>query len=259
MNAPTSPEALRFNMIEQQIRPWNVLELDILELLSVVRREDYVPAAHRSMAFFDMELPLGDGREPGQCMLSPKVEARILQDLQVKPTDTVLEIGTGSGYMAALLAHRAARVLTLEIDEALIVRGRFTYQSGLAAAETLLQTPRRPTAIFASNDDMAAAVLAVAHGMRIYVPDELSVCGFDDTPVASTVWPQITTIHQPIAAMGRAAVTAMTEAIKAARAGRDHGPAHMTMKFSLIERGSAGPAPQLQIFRSQTEGGVLPR
>ena len=147
----------------------------------------------------------------------------------------------------------------LEIDEALIVRGRFTYQSGLAAAETLLQTPRRPTAIFASNDDMAAAVLAVAHGMRIYVPDELSVCGFDDTPVASTVWPQITTIHQPIAAMGRAAVTAMTEAIKAARAGRDHGPAHMTMKFSLIERGSAGPAPQLQIFRSQTEGGVLPR
>ncbi|WP_225781657.1 protein-L-isoaspartate O-methyltransferase [Xenophilus sp. Marseille-Q4582] len=119
MNAPTSPEALRFNMIEQQIRPWNVLEPQILDLLSVVRREDYVPAVHRSMAFFDMELPLGDGRDPGQCMLSPKVEARILQDLQVKPTDTVLEIGTGSGYMAALLAHRAARVLTLEIDEKL--------------------------------------------------------------------------------------------------------------------------------------------
>lgn len=119
MNAPTSPEALRFNMIEQQIRPWNVLELPILELLSVVRREDYVPAAHRSLAFFDMELPLGDGRDSGQCMLSPKVEARLLQDLQIKPTDSVLEIGTGSGYMAALLAHRAAKVLTLEIDEGL--------------------------------------------------------------------------------------------------------------------------------------------
>ena len=126
MNAPTSPEALRFNMLEQQIRPWNVLEPQILNLLSVVRREDYVPPAHRSLAFFDMELPLSEGGEPGQCMLSPKVEARMLQDLQLKPTDTVLEIGTGSGYMAALLAHRAAKVLTLEIDKALAARAAQT-------------------------------------------------------------------------------------------------------------------------------------
>ncbi|RYF78472.1 MAG: protein-L-isoaspartate O-methyltransferase [Comamonadaceae bacterium] len=129
MNTPISQEALRFNMIEQQIRPWNVLELDILDLLSVVRREDYVPAAHRSLAFFDMELPLADGREPGQCMLSPKVEARLLQDLKIKPTDTVLEVGTGSGYMAALLGHRAAKVLTLEIDETLAARAAQTLRA----------------------------------------------------------------------------------------------------------------------------------
>ena len=136
MNTPISQEALRFNMIEQQIRPWNVLELEILDLLSVVRREDYVPAAHRSLAFFDMELPLADGREPGQCMLSPKVEARLLQDLKIKPTDTVLEVGTGSGYMAALLAHRAAKVLTLEIDETLAARAAQTLRThGVSNAE----------------------------------------------------------------------------------------------------------------------------
>ena len=147
MNAPTSPEALRFNMIEQQIRPWNVLELDILELLSVVRREDYVPAVHRSMAFFDMELPLTDGREPGQCMLSPKVEARILQDLHVKPTDTVLEIGTASGYMAALLAHRAAKVLTLEIDEALAKQAAQTLRAnGVANVEVRHADGSKPLA-----------------------------------------------------------------------------------------------------------------
>jgi len=120
MNTPATLESnidqLRYKMIEQQIRPWDVLDLEILELLSAIRREDYVPAAHRALAFFDMELPLSNGSEPGQCMLSPKVEARMLQDLKVKKSDSVLEIGTGSGFMAALLAHRAARVLTLEID-----------------------------------------------------------------------------------------------------------------------------------------------
>ena len=114
MTATTDLERLRFNMIEQQIRPWDVLEQDILELLANIRREDYVPPAHRGLAFFDMEIPLGDG--PGQVMLSPKVEARMLQDLHVQKHESVLEIGTGSGFMAALLAHRAAQVLTLEID-----------------------------------------------------------------------------------------------------------------------------------------------
>ena len=104
-------QTARFNMIEQQIRPWNVLEADILEALTLVRREDFVPEKHRALAFADTELPLGHG----QFMLAPRLEARLLQDLHVEPTDTVLEIGTGSGYMAALLGHRAHHVLSLEL------------------------------------------------------------------------------------------------------------------------------------------------
>ena len=122
MNPIPTLERLRFNMIEQQIRPWDVLDLDILDLLATIRREDYVPAAHRALAFFDMELPLEGSKgagDPGQCMLSPKVEARMLQDLHVQKHESVLEIGSGSGFMAALLAHRAAQVLSLEIDPAL--------------------------------------------------------------------------------------------------------------------------------------------
>ncbi|MEJ7688842.1 MAG: protein-L-isoaspartate O-methyltransferase [Variovorax sp.] len=121
MNPIPTMERLRFNMIEQQIRPWDVLDLEVLDLLALIRREDYVPAAHRGLAFFDMEIPLegAKNRERGQRMLSPKVEARMLQDLHVQKHETVLEIGTGSGFMAALLAHRAAEVLTLEIDPGL--------------------------------------------------------------------------------------------------------------------------------------------
>jgi protein-L-isoaspartate(D-aspartate) O-methyltransferase len=108
-------EQARFNMIEQQIRPWDVLDNQILQLLANVKREDFVPLAHKALAFVDMEIPLREGGKNGQCMLSPKVEARMLQDLAVHKHEKVLEIGTGSGYMAALLAHRAQRVISLEI------------------------------------------------------------------------------------------------------------------------------------------------
>ena len=111
MNPTPTLERLRFNMIEQQIRPWDVLDTSILELLSMIRREDFVPAAHRALAFADLEIPLPGG----QCMLAPRLEARMLQDLALKKTDKVLEVGSGSGFMAALLAHRAARVISLEI------------------------------------------------------------------------------------------------------------------------------------------------
>ena len=109
-------EQARFNMIEQQIRTWEVLDQSVLSLLAVVKREDFVPAAYRSMAFMDLSVPLIDGGSQGRCMLEPKVEARLLQDLTVHKHEKVLEIGAGSGYMAALLAHKAQRVLTLEID-----------------------------------------------------------------------------------------------------------------------------------------------
>ena len=103
-------EQARFNMIEQQIRPWDVLDPEVLSLLAVVKREDFVPAAYRSLAFVDTEVPLPGG----QCMLAPRVEARMLQELKLHKHERVLEIGAGSGYMAALLAYRAQHVTTLE-------------------------------------------------------------------------------------------------------------------------------------------------
>ncbi|WP_295997922.1 protein-L-isoaspartate O-methyltransferase [Rugamonas sp.] len=104
-------EQARFNMIEQQIRPWDVLDADVLELLLVVKRENYVPAAHKNLAFVDSEIPLGGGA----AMFTPKIEARLLQDVNLKKHESVLEIGTGSGYMAALLAHKGRHVTTVEI------------------------------------------------------------------------------------------------------------------------------------------------
>ncbi len=116
----------RFNMIEQQIRPWEVLDPQVLELLSIVRREDFVPMAHKALAFVDMEIPLGAA--PNQVMLAPRVQARMLQDLAVKKTDKALDIGTGSGFMAALLAHQAASVLSLEIDAHLAAQAQANLQ-----------------------------------------------------------------------------------------------------------------------------------
>ncbi|MRV73506.1 methyltransferase domain-containing protein [Duganella sp. FT92W] len=105
-------EQARFNMIEQQIRPWDVLDTDVLDALQVVKREKFVPAAYKNLAFVDTEIPLGGG----EFMFTPKLEARILQELQLKKHENVLEIGTGSGYMAALLAHRGRHVTTVEIS-----------------------------------------------------------------------------------------------------------------------------------------------
>ena len=132
MNHLMNMEQARFNMIEQQIRPWDVLDAHVLHLLSVVKREDFVPVAHKALAFVDMEIPLPGG----QVMLAPRVEARLLQDLAVQKHEKVLEIGAGSGYMAALLAHRAQRVLTLEIDSQLVALARSNLQqAGVHNAE----------------------------------------------------------------------------------------------------------------------------
>ena len=119
MNAVVDLEQARLLMIEQQIRPWDVLDPTVLQTLHDVPRERYVPRQHKGLAFVDCELPLTQPAHVGQCMLAPRVEARMLQDLQVKAGDKVLEIGTGSGYMAALLANQARQVFTLEIDPAL--------------------------------------------------------------------------------------------------------------------------------------------
>lgn len=105
-----SIEQARFNMIEQQIRPWEVLDATVLDLLKQVPREEFVPAQYAGLAFADLEIPIGHD----QSMLSPKLEARILQSLELKKTDKVLEVGTGSGYMAALLAKLAGEVVSVD-------------------------------------------------------------------------------------------------------------------------------------------------
>ena len=122
MNPTLDIAQARFNMIEQQIRPWDVLDQDVLDLLEVVRREDFVPPTQRLLAFTDLEIPLGQsdqGTNSGAAMWSPKMEARVLQELQIKSHDRALEIGAGSGYFAALLAHRCREVTSVEIVPAL--------------------------------------------------------------------------------------------------------------------------------------------
>lgn len=117
-------EQARFNMIEQQIRTWEVLDPEVLDLLAAVKRECFVSAAHQPLAFADIELPIGNG----QTMLQPRIEARILQEVAVRNTDIVLEVGAGSGYMAALLASKAEYVYSVEIDPVLAENARRNLQ-----------------------------------------------------------------------------------------------------------------------------------
>lgn len=113
-------EQARYNMVEQQIRPWDVLDQSVLDLLFLVHREDFVPEAYRALAFVDMEIPLGHG----ESMLSPKLEARIVQEVAVRMKDRVLEVGTGSGYMTALLASVAEHVYSVDIVPEFVAQAR---------------------------------------------------------------------------------------------------------------------------------------
>ena len=127
-------EKARFNMVEQQIRPWEVLDPGVLGLLFEVKRELFVPAPHAALAFADMEIPLGHG----ESMMQPKVEARILQELAVRPEETVYEVGTGSGYLTALLARRARHVTSAEIHADLQEAARANLARAGVANVTLL-------------------------------------------------------------------------------------------------------------------------
>ena len=119
-------EQARNNMVEQQIRTWEVLDQEVLDLLYVIPREEFVPPQRRALAFSDLELPLEEGTKAGngERMWQPKLEARVLQELALKRTDRVLEVGTGSGYLTALMAHRAAEVCSVEMRPALAAFGR---------------------------------------------------------------------------------------------------------------------------------------
>ncbi|MBW6475450.1 MAG: protein-L-isoaspartate O-methyltransferase [Chromatiales bacterium] len=127
-------EQARFNMIEQQVRPWDVLDQQVLDQIARIPREEFVPKALRSVAFSDTALPIGNG----QLMMEPKQEARLLQALALQPGDKVLEIGTGSGYLTALLASQAARVISVEIDDELLAQAReHLAAQGIANVELL--------------------------------------------------------------------------------------------------------------------------
>jgi LacI family transcriptional regulator len=151
-------------------------------------------------------------------------------------------------HTPAQLRHQAfidtMRDEGLQVPAHRIAQGMFTYRSGLVAARELLSHKPRPTAIFASNDDMAAAAIAVAHGLHLQVPGDIAIAGFDDTPVAVTVWPELTTIHQPIGDMGRAAVELISEQVKQRRAGHALTPQHLLMPYTLEVRESTAAAEQ---------------
>lgn len=161
-------EQARLNMIQQQIRPWEVLDPTVLELLSVVKRERFVPAAHKDLAFADVEIPLGTQGVAGQSMLAPKIEARMLQELSIKAKDKVLEIGAGSGYMAALLAARAEFVYTVDIDPALVELARKNLkEAGVANVSVDLGDAAQGWSLYAPYD-----VIVVSASMPV-LPESL--------------------------------------------------------------------------------------
>jgi LacI family transcriptional regulator len=132
----------------------------------------------------------------------------------------------------------AMKTAGIEAPAELRAQGLFTYRSGLDAAEQLLNLAEMPTAIFASNDDMAAATVSVAHRRGLDVPGDLTVCGFDDTPLAVEIWPELTTIHQPITKLSGAAAELLVQNIRAQRSGKKPKAKHIVLDFKLIRRQS---------------------
>ena len=158
-------EQARNNMVEQQIRTWEVLDQDVLDLLYVVPREAFVPPQHRALAFSALQLPLDDGER----MWEPKLEARVLQELDLRKADRALEVGTGSAYLTALLAHRAAHVYSVELKPALAAFGRrnlerhgttnVTLESGDAARGWQRQAPYHVIVLTGSTPVLPRAFL----------------------------------------------------------------------------------------------------
>lgn len=144
-----------------------------------------------------------------------------------------------AGHLAALAESGAER------DHALLVPGTSSYRGGLEAARHLLGLAERPTAVFACSDGMAAATIAAAHGLGLDVPGDLTVTGFGDTPLATTIWPELTTIRQPSAAMARAAVQSLVRQVRSLRQGCRSEPEHLCLEFELVRRLSDA-APRLR-------------
>ncbi len=209
-------EQARFNMVEQQIRPWEVLDQDVLDLLYVVPREAFVPSGSKKLAFSDIEIPIGEG----ECMWAPKIEARAMQALGVRKSDRVLEVGTGSGYLTALLAHRAAHVHSIEIKPKLAAMGRanlerhgvenVTLETGDGARGHARSAPYDVIVLTGSTPVLPQAVLdQLAPGGRVFavvgdapvMSARLSVCTgpgeWRHTDVFETVLAPLVNAEQP--------------------------------------------------------------
>jgi protein-L-isoaspartate(D-aspartate) O-methyltransferase len=182
----------RFNMIEQQIRTWEVLDPAVLGLLHEVRREDFVPPEHKALAFADLEVPLGHG----ESMMQPKVEARILQELQLQPQETVYEVGTGSGYLAALLARRSRHVTSAEIHPDLRARAGANLAAAGVANVTLLEgdSAQRPLAESAYDAIVITGSMPVLPRAFLdrLAPGGRQIVVLGDPPVMKA-----TLVHQP--------------------------------------------------------------
>ncbi len=146
-------ERARFNMVEQQVRPWDVLDQQVLDSLAHIPREIFVPAQHRGIAFSDAEISLTPGGSArGEVIFPPKLDARVIQSLQLRKTDRVLEIGTGSGYMAALMARQTASVVSYELNKALASQAVTNLEaSGIHNVEVVAE-PASPASLNASFD-----------------------------------------------------------------------------------------------------------
>ncbi|HEY4113745.1 MAG TPA: LacI family DNA-binding transcriptional regulator [Rhizomicrobium sp.] len=187
---------------------------------------------------------------------SPAISSVSIDDLEAVRAMTHYLIGLGHKRIGFIKGHPNQTASEQRFDgfkaamkeaglpgSASVAQGYFSYRSGLAAAEKLLEAAERPTAIFASNDDMAAAAVSVAHRLGFDVPRDLSIVGYDDTPVSATVWPALTTVHQPIADMARAAVGVLLDQIRAKRGGAPAKPVRKLLGFTLVFRESSGRAP----------------
>ncbi len=209
-------EVARRNMVLQQVRPWEVFDQRVLDLIARAPREDYVPAGMRNLAYVDMNIPIGGG----QVMMAPKLEARLLQELEIQPTDKILEVGTGTGYLTSLLAALGSHVYSVDINpeftraagQRLAAHGirNVTLETGDAANgwdrhapyDVILITGSLPSIPQAFRQQLApggrlAAIVGDSPVMEAVIVRRLDAENFSETAVFETDLPRLANVREP--------------------------------------------------------------